>query len=817
MDDAHRKRAGLGLSTVFVLAAAFAVGIGLGARWPLGVPGLVLGAGGAIFALVLSLQGCRRLAACSLALAAVGAGGFHVTVHRRRLEAADVFESVSSEGILVRVRGVVADFPKTYPPAFPGQGRRTSATLAVREVQTGSSWRRVRAKTRLSAYLGSKTLGRGDLVEVAGRLRPIGAPRNPGAFDFERYYARRGVFGRLHVKDGRHLEVTGESMRNPLAALATLVRRRTAHAMRGAAGDPATAGPGFTLFLCLVCGDSKAIDADIREVLSRAGVYHFFVVSGLHVGLVAGAIIALLRLTRARETVQVIVSGATAFAYVTITGFNPPAVRALVMLFAWLARMVLARRGSGWDALALAALALLAADPNQLFSTGFQLSFVAVIFILLLTGPFSRAIFAFFNDLFLATETIDEYHRRYWVQKRLAALLAVSAAAWMGVWLLIARAFHIVTPMALLSNLLFLPLVFAALVVGIIALVAGLIAVPLAAIPGAVAAAILDVTYHLAKAIAALEGLRFHVGDIPWWMVAGYFVAVAAFLAARRLPRRTRHVARAGVTVAFLSAFFIAQIPRRDFSVSVLDVGHGLCVAVLADRCDTIVYDCGSSAGGNFAGTQLCGFLRARHRRRIDLLVLSHPDIDHCGGVPYILDRFPVSRALLGPGFREGHPAVRALGRYRVPWQTVRGSSAKHVGTLTLELGVPENTSSLADNDTSLWMRFAAGDASFLIMGDQEEAGIQSFLASHPRPVDVLVLPHHGHDQPALPDLLTTLTPRLAVASARTADPKTKALLAARNIEYVATSSHGCIQKGVRLTFSQNETRRARAIPFPRK
>ena len=808
MDDTHKKRAGLQFSSVFVLATAFAVGIGLGTQWPWGLRGLILGVGGGALALVFALRGRRRAAAGLLIVAAVGAGGFHSAAHHRRLESADVFPSIPSEGILVRVRGVVEGFPKTYPPTFPAQGPRTSATLSVREVQTDSSWRRVRTKMQLSARLGRQTLRRGDLVEVAGRLRPIGEPRNPGGFDFRQYYARRGVFTRLYVKDPRHLNVTGKSLRNPFSAFATLVRRRAAYVMRETAGDSTTAGLGVNLLLCLVCGDSKAIDADVREVLSRAGVYHFFVVSGLHVGLVAGALIAILRLARAREPVQVIVLGVGVLAYVAITGFNPPAVRALVMLFAWLGRMLLARRGSAWDALALAAFVLLLVNPNQLFSSGFQLSFAAVAFILLLTGRFSRAIFTFFDDLFPATETFDEYRRRYWVQKRLARLLAVSAAAWLGVWILIARGFHIVTPTAILSNLLFVPLVFVALVVGIIFLLFALIAPPLAAIPAAVATTVLALTYRLARGIASLEGLRFQVGDIPWWVVAGYFAAVAAFLAARFLSPGARRVTRAVVTVAFLSAFFITQSPRREPSVNVLDVGHGLCVAVLTEGGKTIVYDCGSSAGGSFAGTQLAEFLRDRRRPRIDLLVLSHPDSDHCSGVPYLLDRFPVSLAQLGPGFREGHPVVRALDEYAVPRHFVRGSAVQRVGALTVELGAPKETLDLADNDTSLWMRLAVSDTLFLITGDQEKEGIQWFLSSNPPPVDVLVLPHHGHDDPALEGLLAVVAPRLAIASTRSANAKTQAMLSPGDIAYATTSERGCVSITDRPPASANAASR---------
>ena len=784
------------VSTVAVVAVAFAFGIVAGEYvLPIVLAG-VLGAVGAALSVVLVRAGRHRGAVALLALAAVGVGAFHLHVHNARLARLDVFAPATPDGAVVTVQGVIADFPSRRRATWPGQGERTSATVRIDHVLVGDRWEPVRARTLLSAYGLAERLERGDRIEASGRLRRIAPPRSPGEYGFQKHYARRGIFTRLYVKQGAHVRVTGKRREGPLPSLAAFVRRRAREAA------PAALGPGAVdtqLLLCLVCGDRRAVEPETRDILVRAGVYHFFVVSGLHVGIVAGAILLIVRLTGAGDGAGAIVTAVGTLVYVAITGFHAPAVRALVMLLAWLARLLLGRRGSAWDALALAALVLLVMDPNQVFDTGFQLSFIAVVFILLFTRPLTWRLTTWVAWPFERPETVDEHRWRYGIIRFLCGLVAVSLAAWLGVWVLLARGFHVVTPISIVSNLVFLPLVLAGMIVGFPYLVLAVIAPGAAAAPAWLAAKLMALTYAIAKGVASLDVLWFHVATIPLWLVLGYYAGVWAVVWARRFRPLARWATRAAVASLFVAALLITQSPRKGFSLNVLDVGHGLCVAVLTDDGKTLVYDCGGGSG-RFAADRLSALLWQNGRRRIDALVLSHPDRDHTGGVTALLERFAVERVLVGPGFARDERTVPLLVEQGTPCEIVHGTTRLAVGDTTFEIGGPEgDVRELSDNDTSLWLAFTYGDQRFLVLGDQERRGIEMLLAERPGTCDVLVLPHHGRDAEMMRALLEATRPRIALASTSGGPhPFTRALLDERRIDVHPTSDAGTLRVEVR-------------------
>ena len=213
---------------------------------------------------------------------------------------------------------------------------------------------------------------------------------------------------------------------------------------------------------------------DIEEPFQQTGTLHLFAVAGLHVGIVAQLLwilALLLRLPRKAAAALII---PCLFFYSAITGFHVSSVRAATMAAVLLGGIFFDRPVLALNSLAGAALLILAVDPNQLFSSGFQLSFAVVGAILL----FREWIFRLLlrpseSDPFLPRSLVSRrrrvFERTYgWV----AGGVSVSAAAWIGSLLLIIWYFYLITPISLLANLTVVPVAFCVLAVGLMSLVA---------------------------------------------------------------------------------------------------------------------------------------------------------------------------------------------------------------------------------------------------------------------------------------------------------------------------------------------------------
>ena len=222
----------------------------------------------------------------------------------------------------------------------------------------------------------------------------------------------------------------------------------------------------------IVLGIRHETPEDIEEPFQQTGTIHLFAVAGLHVGIVAAllwVLAAIARLPRKRAAAFIIPS---LFFYAAVTGLHIPALRAAVMASILVGSYFFERRVFLPNSLAAAAFFILCWNTNELFSTGFQLSFAVVGAIVLFADPFFR----FFQrraapDPFLPQSLVRGPRR--WMHSSyewLCRAASVSFAAWIGSLPLILWYFHLVTPISLVANLVVVPIAFFVLAIALLSL-----------------------------------------------------------------------------------------------------------------------------------------------------------------------------------------------------------------------------------------------------------------------------------------------------------------------------------------------------------
>ncbi len=258
------------------------------------------------------------------------------------------------------------------------------------------------------------------------------------------------------------------------------INRRIADTLKRGADTPGTqalAGVATAMFL----GDKSALQRQQKETFIASGTMHLFAVSGLHVGIIAGALALMLRVLRVPGPAAAGLGLALLLLYVQIIGVPPSALRAFLMVAFYWGAQVVRRKPAPFSALLASAVAVLLIDPRQLFGAGFQLSYLVVAALLLYAAPLTEWANAWLDPYRLIPEGSLSRTQRL-LRKSLHVLngsLAVSVAAFIFATPLTIEYFHIFAPGAILLNLILIPLATAVIVVALVAAVLGLAGVGL--------------------------------------------------------------------------------------------------------------------------------------------------------------------------------------------------------------------------------------------------------------------------------------------------------------------------------------------------
>ncbi len=559
-------------------------------------------------------------------------------------------------------------------------------------------------------------------------------------------------------------------------------------------------GRGGALLAALGLGAATGLpDAD-RAAWAQLGIAHILSVSGLHLALAAAAAFALARALLRRSAalaarvdtrrLALATAALAAALYAALAGLPAPTQRALAMLGALAVASARARAVAPAGVLALAALLVLALDPTALWSPSAQLSFAA-------TGA-----------LVAGAPTRFERSRRGLV-RALASLVSASALATVGSAPIAALHFGAGPPLAGLANVVAVPATgFVLMPVAFAACAAALLAP--ASVPGALfagaallAEAMLDVALAVARALPPTPPLP--PSALSLALCAG--CAGLAF-ATRSLWLRLACALASQLALALLPPPTLApELPRMVF----LDVGHG-DAALIQTREATALIDAGTAVPGGWdAGARVVvPALAALGVRRLDVLALSHADLDHRGGAPAVLAAFPVGELWLPRGAARDPAFAPLRGRARERGVAVvergAGDPPRRWGGLELAaLWPPRAADGLGDNDRSLVLRASVGGRRVLFPGDLEASGEEALLASGARlRAEILKLAHHGSRSSSSAGFLDAVGPVLAIASAPAAGrfgwphPEVRERLAARGAELVWTGRDGAVLVGLR-------------------
>jgi competence protein ComEC len=290
-----------------------------------------------------------------------------------------------------------------------------------------------------------------------------------------------------------------------------------------------------SLYLAMLLGEKAQIPAEQENAFMRSGTFHIFSISGLHVGVIAGAIYitcGLLRLPRRTTLVAALI---VLWFYVQITGARIPSLRAFQMIAFVSSVQIFRLPGNPLAALAASALLTLLIDPLQLFSTGFQMSYSVVVALVVMGRPLSDQWGAAWRPFALLPRGNWHWYHR-WIEASGRQVLLLLAGCWTAFLASMPSSigfFQVFSPGALPANLLVIPLASLTIWAGFVSLLAGLMGlVPVSALSNTVAATAIALMDWLLRHGTAVPGVWFNARFRADWLAPASLALLTAVLLA---------------------------------------------------------------------------------------------------------------------------------------------------------------------------------------------------------------------------------------------------------------------------------------------
>ncbi|MFK7975809.1 MAG: DNA internalization-related competence protein ComEC/Rec2 [Halioglobus sp.] len=631
----------------------------------------------------------------------------------------------------ISISGYVDSLPNVTQSAFGGLRTRFEFVLDE-PLSNGCDG----PKRLQLSYYGEAQIKPGQLWRFTARLKHPRGLSNPGVFDAQYWFVQAGIHAVGSIKGEGTLGTPSRYWRFDQQWRYQLRER-----IRGLPLSEAARG----VLGALTIADKSGIDRGLWEQFAALGINHLLVISGLHVGLVAGLGLLLggmlawplgkfYRVSAALAPCAALIA---AGGYMALAGFTLPTQRAFTMVLVFVVATAFSRAQPSVFALLYAACAVLLLNPLAALGSGFWLSFGAVL-----------------SLLWLAIWQRDNHRLRSFV----------ATHAYMSLIMLPMGAFFFggASVVSMLANAVLIPII-------------GLVVVPLALC--AATASMLgfwgewllwilsgELIELLLQAIAVIAGG--HATPLFWHTSGGVLGGFAGLIACVALAMPLRWRWRFWLLLlpgALLIPVDHGVQDQADTSITVIDVGQGTAVLVRAGA-RALLYDTGGGTPGGYTlgDAVVVPYLRSVGVTTLDTLIVSHQDADHSAGVADVLRAFPVARMRYG-----GEPNHSTDGRY-IGKSCRAGEAWRWPGGQVFHLLAPAAEPGLSSNNGSCVLSIELAGRRFLLTGDIDGKR-ERVLARYWRKglgSDALLVGHHGSKTSSYASFLKWVDPQFALVSA---------------------------------------------------
>ncbi|MCP5008194.1 MAG: DUF4131 domain-containing protein [Planctomycetes bacterium] len=628
----------------------------------------------------------------------------------------------------------------------------------------------------------------GDRIELTGYMSKPSASRNPDQFDYKAYLERQrphiDVITRLTSE--KNIKILSKKHGNCFFAFVYGLKRKLTTII-----SMHVEKKSVPLVTSILLGDREKVEHDLMDGFMETGTIHFLAISGFHVGILVISLHWILRLLRMNKKHLAVIIITFTFMYAAITGMNTPILRASIMVATFYGAYVFHRRWDLPNSIAAAVLIILIINPSDLFNAGFQLSVLAMLGIICISWRIEKRLWKAVH--FVEKLQTNDERSTVWLifKKYFRKTFCASAAAWLAVTPVIACHFHIVTPLALLLNIVILPLIWCILVGGFLLLLMAFTVPVFAPFFAWIVSYSETALRNIILLFSTNINMFFYTPGAAWTWILIYYAVAALFVFRKSFRIKFEHMVIAALfflNIFIFSGFFTKK--NNFLKMTCFDVKHGTAIFLQFPNGKNMLFDSGTWSNYDVGERVIAPFLWKRRVETIDTIVISHEHGDHCNGIPSLFERFTVGNVFVNKYLLQS-------GRKNELLKLIRKENAD-IGLLADGLKItgyepaiitvlnpPDKDtmrnndhviSGLTTNDTSSVLLIEYLGYKIILCADVGRSGIQLLLSSMDNLPEntsesfvahILQVPHHGGFIENTADLIRRVRPEYAIISGK--------------------------------------------------
>lgn len=696
------------------------------------------------------------------------AGAANLAFRTAAISPFDLRNVIGEKVDLVRIQGRIAQAPVYRLAERNGKAvYRSTSQVEVELIRrrVDDDWQAARGLVAVSTPgLLESDFFTGRKVELRGLLRVPPRSIAEGMFDYRTYLKWNGIYYQVQVEstnDWSALAEPGLRITAPFSDRFSTWARATL-----AKGLPGEDEP-LRLLQTMALGWKTGLTDEVAEPFMHSGTLHVFAISGLHVALIAGILVSLLRVLQVPRWACGFLVIPLLWFYTAATGWQASAIRSTIMSCVVIAGWSLRRPSNLLNSLAASSFIILVWEPRQLFQASFQLSFFVVLSIALFLPPLEKLRQRLLQtDPFLPPDLRPRWQQ--WLDDPLhyvTTSVATSLAAWLGSLPLIAYYFHLVTPVSLPANLLIVPLSAFGLMSCLGSLICGDWLTPCTVLFNHSAWFWMFCMIEISRWAATLPGAYFYIAKPGLVSFGVYYLLLVGLLSGWLFAKRWRLYLLAAFCFGLMGGAMLRRHhANRTVHITVPPLGGSGIFCDLPGHDSDLLIDPGSASAAEFVVEP---FLRAHGLETIPILVLSHGDLQHVGGFDWLNQRFTLGKVITSSARFRSAAYRKIIGSLQAqPERWRRVNRGQPLGGWFVLHPSTSDRFNMADDGALVLYREVYG-VRILFLSDLGKLGQRKLLEREPhRQADIVITGLPSSGEPLEPALLNSVDPRLVVIAA---------------------------------------------------
>ena len=634
--------------------------------------------------------------------------------------------------------------------------RKTNYVVLVNKIIYNSISKDINIRVLLYVYNDNSiqpTFKYGDLIYGTGKVQLPSPARNTGAFDYKRFLASQNVYSSI-ITTSDNLVYRGQAKLNPFISFSLFLRNNIIKII-----DSSLPSEQAGLLKGIVIGERGSLSEDTKNDFNISGLTHLLCVSGANIAYIAGACLVVLKILKIKPPYSNFITIIVLIIFTYITGSSPAVMRASIMGIMLLLAEVFVRKSDVLTSISAASLFILIYNPFTFYDIGFQLSFAGTIGIVL----FYKNLVNYFNFL----------------PKLINEVFSVSLAAQLTVNPLIALYFNKVSLIAIVSNLLVVPITGGVTILGFIMSILGQFILFPAQIVGGLSYFFLSFMLWVSNICANIPFATIQVVTPSIFVIILYYsilYILLKYVPEKKPPAYFYKGLLSLLIIIVISSLIIFSLPR-PLQIYFLDIGQGDSAFIKTPSGSTCLIDGGGKFPGTLSnfdpGNTIIPFLLDNGITSIDLAILSHAHGDHIQGLIKVVEKLYVKKLIIGPQFESNSDLTKLLElckSKKINVIQVKKGSSIQLNEVYFDVLHPSDSNHYIENSSlnnnSLVLKLKYKNFSILFSGDIENQAEQELLSANiDIKADILKIAHHGSPGSTSDAFLKSVSPSLCIIS----------------------------------------------------